>query len=494
MSSEHRANELTNNVASGLFSDAPLCVDLDGTLTPVDTLHESIVALIKTKPFKACLLPFWLLKGKAHFKAMIAQHVTLEAGALPYHDDVVTWVREEAKVRPVYLATAAHESIGSAVANHIGCFKGVFATSEANLAAQGKADRLTTEFGKQQFDYAGNSSDDIAVWRSARDAIVVNATKSTATAAKGHGNVVKELIPKASGVIRTTKKWIKALRVYQWVKNLLVLLPLLAYQGMTAKSWTAVVIAFFSFSLAASGIYLINDVMDLEADREHARKRRRPFASGALSALHGIALAPALVVASLLLAWLVNWKFVTVIVIYLVTTTLYSVWLKRKVFIDTFILAALYTLRVIGGAVAIAHTLSFWLAALSSYGFLSLALLKRYGELVAAQRDGKQDAPGRGYRITDIPVVLALGAASAMVSTLVLALHIDSEASRQRYATPEFLWMLVAVVTLALGRLWIVAARGHMTDDPIVFVAKDRFSISLIAVGAALVWLASIKL
>jgi hypothetical protein len=329
------------NSALDSADNTPLCVDLDGTLTCVDTLHESLVELVKCKPWLGLMVPIWLLKGKAHMKAKIAEVVVPKSSTLPYHDDVVSWARDESTRRPVYLATAAHEKIANDVAKHLGFFSGVFSTTSINLSSSKKADALTARFGVKGFDYAGNSADDIAVWRAARQAVIVDAPISVSKYAKSFATVSHEFAPRKEGVVgaflKIGKTWIKALRIYQWVKNFLVFLPLVAHIAVMTQTWRAAWVAFFAFGLAASGIYLINDLFDLEADRAHTRKCKRPFASGALPSLHGLFAAPFLVVASLALAYTLHWKFVVVIVIYLVTTTLYSVWLKRKLFIDTFI-------------------------------------------------------------------------------------------------------------------------------------------------------------
>jgi 4-hydroxybenzoate polyprenyltransferase len=285
--------------------------------------------------------------------------------------------------------------------------------------------------------------------------------------------------------------WVRELRLYQWVKNLLVFVaPLAAHRLSDPATLGPTVVAFFAFGFAASAIYVVNDLVDLDADRVHPRKRRRPFASGALPLLGGFVAAPLLLAAAAALALGVGATFVLVLAAYVVLTTLYSLWLKRKLFVDVATLACLYTLRVVGGAAAGGFGVSFWLLALCAYGFLSLALLKRYSELVSMRATGDVAAAGRGYVAGDTPLVLALGASSGLAATLVMALYVDSQASQLMYRHPEFLWSLVALMTVAIGRLWLKAERGLMHDDPIVYVARDRFSLVLVAVALVAVWLA----
>jgi 4-hydroxybenzoate polyprenyltransferase/phosphoserine phosphatase len=468
-------------------SSVPLCIDLDGTLIRSDTLVESLIDLLRREPWTVLALPGWLAAGKVNLKSRVAERTAIAVDSLPYRDDLVTWAREESAHRPVFLVTAAHRSIAEAVARHLGFFTEVLATESANLKGERKAEALVARFGVKGFDYAGNDVADLAVWRRAREAVVVGAPPAVAAAARSTSVVGREFDP-AQSPLRQLGLWIRALRLYQWVKNLLVFVaPAAAHTLLQTPTLIASVLAFLSFGLVASGVYLLNDLLDLRADRLHPRKRGRPFASGQLSLAAGLASAPLLIAAGLALAIAIGWTFAAVLLVYLVCTTTYSVWLKRHAFIDVALLAALYTLRVVAGAAAVGLTLSFWLLAVCAYGFLGLALLKRFAELREMEADGRVDAAGRGYSTNDVPVVLALGVGASLLATLVTALYIESYASRALYARPEALWALVGLMLLGVGRLWMKAGRGQMHDDPIVFVARDLPSVALAACAAAAV-------
>lgn len=431
------------------------------------------------------VLPFWLAAGKANLKARIAERTAIAADSLPYREDVVAWAREQSAVRPVVLVTAAHRRVAEAVAGHLGFFSEVLATDSVNLKARRKAEALVARFGDKGFDYAGNDQPDVAVWGRARQAIVVGAPRSVAQAARSSAAVAREFDP-APSPLRRLRAWVRALRLYQWVKNLLVFVaPAAAHTLLEPPTLMASVLAFFAFGLAASGVYLLNDLLDLRSDRQHPRKRTRPFASGELPLASGLLAAPLLLLAALVLAASIGAAFTATLLVYLACTTAYSVWLKRHSFIDVALLAALYTLRVVAGAAAVGLTLSFWLLAVCAYGFLGLALLKRYAELRELETEGRVDAAGRGYSTADVPVVLALGVGASLLATLVTALYIESYASRTLYSRPEGLWALVGLMLLGVGRLWMKAGRGQMHDDPIVFVARDWPSLALVLCAAA---------
>jgi 4-hydroxybenzoate polyprenyltransferase len=470
----------------------PLCIDLDGTLISSDTLCEASLELIKRRPATAMWMPLWLMRGKANLKARVAERVVLNAESLPYREEFMAWARLESTIRPVVLVTAAHRLVAEGVARHLGFFSQVFATDGVNLKADNKARVLVQCFGERGFDYAGNGTADLAVWKHAREAVVVGATRQLALAARNATNVTREFDPGPSLLTRA-KLWAKALRLYQWVKNLLIFLaPAAAHMLLQPLVFRATLLAFLSFGLAASGIYLINDLLDLSSDRRHPRKRLRPFACGALSLSAGAIAAPLLVGAGIAIGASVNSLFLVVLFVYLAVTMTYMVWLKRKAFIDVGALATLYTLRVVAGAAAIGIGLSFWLLAVCVYGFLGLALLKRYAELRVIQEEGQSAVAGRGYLTSDLPVVLALGVGASLLTTLVMALYVDSPASRVLYGRPEVLWILIALMILGVGRLWLKAGRGEMHDDPIVFVAKDRWSGALLVISAIVVVVASL--
>jgi 4-hydroxybenzoate polyprenyltransferase/phosphoserine phosphatase len=475
--------------ASGeLTRGAALCVDLDGTLLRSDLLYESLLALLARNPLFALLVPFWLLRGKAYVKRQLASRVTLQVETLPYDERVVAMLRATPQ-RPRVLCTASDRLLVQPIADHLGVFDEVIASDGArNLAGHAKAEALVERYGERGFDYLGNHRVDLPVWKHAAGAVVVNASESLANQARAQTRLIDHL-PGQPGGLRT---WIKALRLYQWLKNLLVLVPLLtAHRLFEPEALVNAALAFLAFGLCASGVYLLNDLLDLAPDRQHPRKRNRPFAAGTLPLFHGLVATPLLTLAGFALALWTSPAFALVLLVYFITTLAYSFTLKRIVMIDVVVLAALYTVRIIGGAFAIDSPRSFWLLAFSMFIFLSLALLKRYTELAAAATQGKQKASGRGYSVADLPLVQSFGTAAGYIGVLVFALYINSTDSLRLYATPQVLWLLCPVLLYWISRAWFVAHRGDMHDDPIVFAARDRVSQAVGLAGLIIVMAAT---
>ncbi len=467
----------------------PLCVDLDGTLIHSDLLLESFLLLIKANPLYVLLLPFWLLKGKAHLKAQIASRVTLDGAALPYTKPLLQWLHSQKEAgRPLWLCTASDERLAKAVAAHVGLFDGVMASNgEINLAGGNKASQLVARFGDKQFDYCGNHRVDLAIWAHARQAIVVNGSASLVIKARELTQVAHTIAPLPSGI----KVVAKALRVHQWAKNALIFVPVAASHRLTDASFLFdSLLAFAAFSLCASSVYLLNDMLDLEADRQHHSKSKRPFAAGQLSLLFGLGAAPLLLLAALGLAWLLPLKFLGVLAMYYVATLAYSFGLKKVVMIDVLALAGLYTIRIVAGAAATAIPLSFWLLMFAAFIFLSLAIVKRYAELHAMRQQGKLGAKGRGYQVEDISLLQSLGTASGYLSILVLALYLNSPDIVVMYAHPRLVWTLVPIMLYWISRIWMQTHRGQMHDDPLVYALKDRVSLLTGAAAAVVLWLA----
>lgn len=454
-------------------SARPLCVDLDGTLLRSDLLLESALALLARRPWLLLALPFWLLGGKARLKREIASRVALDPATLPYDERVLALLREQPQRRRV-LCTASDETLAGPVAAHLGCFDDVLASDgRRNLSGRGKADALVARFGEKGFDYAGNARVDLAVWQRAHGALVVNAGDGLARAAARQCTLLGHLPATGGGA----KAWLRALRLHQWLKNLLVFIPLLAsHQFLHTGPVLAAAAGFLAFGLCASGVYLLNDLVDLPNDRQHPRKRLRPFASGALPLLPGMVLAPLLALAGLALAWWAEPRFAAVLAAYYLLTLGYSLRLKQVAMLDVMMLAMLYTLRIIGGTAVIGATPSFWLLAFSMFIFLSLALLKRYVELTAMLAEGKLAAAGRGYGVDDLPLLQSLGGSAGYLAVLVLALYINSPESIALYSRPQLLWLLCPLVLYWVSRAWVVAHRGGMDDDPVVFAVTDRVS------------------
>ena len=463
----------------------PLCVDLDGTLIRSDLLVESALSLLSRNPLLLLPMLCWLLRGKAHLKREIASRVELDATHLPYNENVLAWVRQQQALRPVVLCTASDEALAKLVADHVGSFDAVLASDgQRNLSGSQKAQALVELYGESGFDYVGNAKVDLKVWKHARAAITVEAGSSLTRAAERVTKVDKQFtLPGAN-----LRHWLKALRVHQWVKNALVFLPLLAaHRLFEVDSVLATLLAFTCFSLCASSVYITNDLLDLASDRQHHRKRNRPFAAGHLPLLAGPVVAVALLVVSFGLAAFLHEVFVVVLAGYYLLTSAYSLRFKRIVMLDVVVLATLYTSRIVAGTAAIHSKPSFWLLAFSMFIFLSLAMVKRYIELLSAQKAGKINASGRGYDVGDIPLIQSLGAASGYLSVLVLALYIDSPDSRALYHHPHYLWLLCPLLLYWISRAWAIAHRGIMHDDPVVFAVTDKLSRVLLMVAAAVI-------
>ncbi len=463
-------------LADSRSTPVPLCVDLDGTLILSDLLLESMLLLIKRNPLYLLRIPLWLLRGKASLKAEIAARVTVNPAALPYNRELIDWLRsEQGAGRRLWLCTAANERLAQGVAGHLGLFEGVIASdASTNLAGESKAARLVERFGERGFDYCGNERRDLAIWRHANGAIVTRGGASLERDAARSTPVLHSFPSR----VNAPRALLRALRPHQWAKNALILVPLLAaHVAGNPRALTAALLAVVAFCLCASSVYILNDLLDLEADRAHQRKSKRPFAAGDLSILAGLALAPILLVSAVLITLFLPGKFQLVFASYYLLTVAYSFALKGRVLIDAMTLAGLYTLRIIAGAAAVAVALSFWLLLFSIFLFLSLAFVKRFAELDSLRRQQRLRAAGRGYHVEDLPLLQSLGTASGYLSVLVLALYINSPAIEALYRRPKVVWMLCVLMLYWVSRVWMKAQRGSMHDDPVVFALKDRVSL-----------------
>jgi 4-hydroxybenzoate polyprenyltransferase/phosphoserine phosphatase len=470
----------------------PLVVDLDGTLIRSDILVESGFAYLKAAPHRCYEPLLWLIRdGKAALKARLADRTNIDVTVLPYDTAVIEWLTTEHEAgRRIVLATATHKRYANAIAEHLGLFDMTLATEgTVNLSADNKRERLVAEFGEKGFDYVGNSHDDVPVWQAADCAYIVNPQNGVERAARKVCRVAR-VIESRPTLVKTLSK---SLRLHQWLKNLLVFLPLLAGHMLNSpQREIAALVAFVTFGLCASSVYLLNDLLDLEDDRHHPVKRRRPLASGALPLTWGIALFPLLLVGSFAIAWLLlPWRFAAVLLGYYVLTLGYSMYLKRRVMVDVVALATLYTTRIIAGTAAIAGHLTFWLLAFSMFIFLSLALVKRYAELHSMMARGLIKARGRGYVSADLPLLCSLGTASGYLAVLVLALYIQDAKTARLYQHPELIWLACPFLLYWVSRTWIITHRGLMHDDPIVFAARDRVSLAVIVLCGLIFWAAT---
>jgi 4-hydroxybenzoate polyprenyltransferase/phosphoserine phosphatase len=483
-----------NHSAPAPAPDRPLVIDLDGTLLRSDLLLESALAYVRARPQQLLAPLAWLARGKVHLKQRLAQSAEIDVTTLPYDQRVLDLIgRERAAGRRIVLATASHRLYADRIADHLQLFDEVLASEDGvNLSGGRKRDSLLQRYGHQGYDYAGNASDDLAVWATARQAYLVSAGRRLQQRAALQGNVAGVLPPAAP--LQQLRSVLQAMRMHQWTKNLLIFLPLLAaHVAHQPQRLLAGVLALVCFSLCASSVYLLNDLLDLADDRHHRSKRLRPFASGQLSLLTGLVLTPLLLTAAFSLALtLLPWKFSAVLLAYYGLTLGYSLYLKRLMALDAITLAALYTLRLIAGAAAFGVPLTFWMLAFSMFMFLSLALVKRYAELREARHRGDTaQARGRGYFPGDLEMIASLGAASGYLSVLVLALYTQDHATVALYRQPQLIWLACPLLLLWITRTWMLTHRGEMHDDPVVFALKDRTSLLVGVLFALIFWSAT---
>lgn len=464
---------------------------MDGTLLRTDLLWESLVRLLKTKPLQLLRVVGWCLRGRAFLKQQLAR-VAVNPSTLPYNEELLAYLRQQQKAgRRLILATASDVRMAEPVARHLGIFDEVLASDgHTNLRGANKLRVLIERFGTQGFDYAGNSSVDLAVWCGARQAIVVNASPRLARRASR----VAALGPEFPAASSTLGAFFSSLRPHQWVKNAIILIPALAGHRLgDLPMMVRDLLAFGIFCCSASGAYMINDLMDLDGDRIHHRKRLRPFASGALPLPFGLVAGPGLLAAGLLAAFTLSLGFAAIVALYLALTMGYSWWIRRVVLLDVFVLAGLYTVRLVAGHTATGIEYSAWLLMFSMFIFLSLALVKRYVELSASQAGGRNEpvGTGRGYSPDNLHVVTSLGTSSGYFATLVLALYVNSEQVLVLYKHPLLLLLVCPLLLYWISRVWLLAHRGEVHDNPVVFALKDRVSYAVGALMLVVVWLAT---
>jgi 4-hydroxybenzoate polyprenyltransferase len=467
-------------------AERPLCVDLDGTLVKSDTFVDSLMVLARRHPGAFVRSPLWALQGKAHMKSQVASLVTLDVDHLPYNRPLLDYLRDEhAAGRKLYLATGADRVLARKVAAHLGIFEDVLASDGAvNLTGRNKLQHLEQRFAADGFDYIGNALPDLPLLQGAQEAMVANPDLSLRLALKSRNVAVSRKFQDRSHLLAALAK---ALRVHQWAKNLLVFLPLLlAHSFRHAASVLAAVAAFFCFSFTASATYIINDLLDLESDRVHLHKRKRAFAAGNLSVATGLGISFALAAAALITAAYLPRKFLVYLLLYFVTTLAYSLSLKRIVLVDVVVLSSLYTIRMLAGSEATHDPVSPWLAAFSIFLFLSLAMVKRFSELQNLHSRGATPSNARGYLLSDIEQLRSFGTSSAYASIVIFALYINGRDVVALYHHPTRMWLITPLLILWISRVWLLASRGLLDEDPVVFALSDRMSL-LLCLGVAVV-------
>jgi len=457
----------------------PLVVDLDDTLLRTDSLIESIFVLARTKPLSLFKLPGWWIRGTAYFKRRLAEAAMPDVHLLPYRSDLLAFLREQKGLgRPLILATAADEQLARFIDRDVGLFDEILASDgHTNLNGHRKRERLIAEFGQRGFDYIGNRVSDYPVWCAARRAVLVSAsprlTKKVA------------MITPVERIFRDPgARWLDylhALRPHHWIKNCLVFMPLvLVHRIFDPEPLARASLAFVAFSLCASSLYLHNDLLDLPADRRHPKKRERRLASGRLRLAHALLLMPLLMIGAFVIALQLSIGFAGILAVYSLLVIGYSLKLKDIVIVDVLVLAGGYALRVAAGGVAVDIKISAWLVTFCVFLFFSLALIKRYSELVTAE-----SAPGathaRGYLGSDKTVLVAQGIASGYLAVLVLALYTNTDIAQRLHAGHSFFWGVCLLLLYWVSYLWLMATRGRIHDDPVIFALSDRGSLWTIA-------------
>jgi 4-hydroxybenzoate polyprenyltransferase len=472
-----------------------LCVDLDGTLIRGNVLWECCLLLLKERPSKLLWLPFWLLKGLAFLKQQLAASVDFTPSLLVYREQVLKFLRnEKAAGRRIVLATAADRKIAEAVSAHVGLFDEVHASDgKQNLKGKNKAAFLAERYSNTGFEYVGDSAADIEVWRRARAAYVVG-TESRARQATAVTTLAGTMLELEVPFGTTCRAWIAALRGHHWAKNILLFLPLALSHNLAFHPVLSTFAGFALYGFCASGLYILNDLLDLHSDREHPWKKARPIASGDISIPQGLAVSLILIGSSLGLGVLLNLKFGLALLGYAALTTVYSLYIKKVPLLDVFILSSFYSFRIVAGALISNTRLSQWFLAFSMFFFLSLAMAKRYSELLHASNLVKAGNSGRGYHTGDRELLLSLGVGSAFSAVVIFSLYVQSQDVLLLYTSPTFLFLLCPLVLYWLSRNWLMAHRGELKEDPVTLAIRDPVSYGVGLVAALFIAASMIRI
>lgn len=463
-----------------------IAVDLDGSITPTDTLYECLLLFLKKYPYKLFILFFYLLKGKAFFKDFIAKNIDFDAKKIPYYEDVLSWLKKERKAGSyIILCTAANKRIANKVSQYLSIFDEVIASDDKiNNDGHKKKKYLNSKFGNKNYIYVGDTYEDLKVWSNAKSAVTVNIHQSLENKIKKNSKIYKKFNHQKNDF----KNWIKAIRLHQWLKNLLIFLPIFAsYRFFEQDLLISTGIIFFSFSLCASAIYIFNDLVDLGSDRMNFIKSNRPFASGKLSIKHGIIISASLLCLSFILSIFVGNNLIYYLIFYIVLNTFYSLYIKKILLLDCFVLASFYLYRVLLGANVSDITLTFWLISFTFIMFLSLAFLKRYSEIIVLSKKFKKNKnhyimSGRNYNYEDKDILLVFGVASAYCSIIILNLYfLDDKNSISHNMSTNQILLVLPLIFYWLNYMWFMAHKGDLVGDPILYAIKNTGSIIVLS-------------
>jgi len=467
----------------------PLCVDLDGTLVKSDTLIDSLLILTRNHPNLLLQLPGAVVRGKAAFKSFVTSHVELDVVHLPYNRKLLQFLQvERARGREIYLTTGADIRLAQRLANHFGIFSGVLGSDgTTNLTGHKKLSTLHNRFGQDGFAYIGNSLADLPLLMDASEKMLADPSAALRRSIRKRGIAPLHVFEERANPLRSL---VRALRPHQWAKNLLILLPSLLAHHRASSVYGHAFLAFLCFCCTASATYLVNDLLDIEADRGNARKRSRPFASGDLAPTIGLITSAALLIVGIGVARTLPLDFLSWLVLYMLSTFAYSLYLKRIPLLDVLVLSGLYTVRILAGGAATNTPISHWLAGFAIFLFFSLAIVKRFAELEQIRLAGNQLKNGRGYLLTDVEQMRAFGTASAFAAVVVFANYISSQDVVKLYSHPRYLWLIVPFMILWTCRVWLLASRGELNEDPVAFALTDLASLLMGACVLVIVLLA----
>jgi len=465
-----------------------LCVDLDGTLIRGNVLWECVLVLLKTRPLLLVMVPFWLISGRVSLKRKLAERIHLDPARLPYRQQVIDFLqREKAAGRRIALATAADRELAETISSYLGLFDEVHASDgQLNLKGANKAVFLAQHFAATGFEYLGDSAADVEVWRSARAAYVVGTEARAGQAAAV--TTLKGTILEPQASFRTSlRTWSSAIRGHHWAKNLLLFLPLVLSHNLAVEPLVRTLAGFALFGFCASGLYILNDLLDLHSDREHPWKKDRPFAAGDISIPEGLLASFVLLSCALGLAFVLDVPFGFALLGYAALTMLYSLYFKKIALLDVFVLSSFYSFRILAGALISSTPLSQWFLAFSLFFFLSLAMAKRYSELLHASDLVNAGNSGRGYHTGDRELLLALGVGSSFSAVVIFSLYVHSQDVGLLYSSPEFLFLLCPIILYWLSRTWLLAHRGELKEDPVTLAIRDPVSYGVARASAAVI-------
>ncbi|MFD2174519.1 UbiA family prenyltransferase [Rhodobacter lacus] len=463
----------------------PLVLDVDGTFLRTDLLYEGVWAGLGRDPLTTLGIVAAHFSNPAALKAKLAAAVPLRTDLMPVNPAVAeVAVNALAEGREVCLASASDRSLVAPLAAQHGLSPHVFASDgRVNLKGSAKAGALVAAFGPRGFLYAGNESTDMAVWSHAETAIVVGKV-SEAAALPARGIGVVEL----PGGWAPRALW-TAIRPHQWVKNVLLLLPMIAAHRFDLATLVPILLGMIAFSLAASAIYIVNDLLDLEADRLHPTKCRRPLASGAVPIKIGMIACVALALVALGIAAALNAGFLGIVALYMLTSLAYSLKLKRMRWVDIATLASLYTIRVVAGAAAGGVDVSIYMLIFIFPVFIALGCVKRLTELTFAKNDER--LPGRGYGRPDRGDLLNVAGLGVFGALLIFFLYSVSDQGRALYPDTWLLWLAMVPMGWWLIRMVMLGWFGKQDYDPIVFALRDKFGLGFLMLTLSLMFWAA---